>query len=569
MKRKLNFTFNIVLSIFLIFSGSVFSQNYSQDEAAIALRIKKDLTILASDSLQGREAGTQSEIMARDYIVNAYKTIGIGPAFKDGSYLQPFPFKDTPTYGDSNFLIINKKTFILETDFYPLAYSASKRIKGDLVKVGYGIVIPQENYNDYKNLKDIKGKIFVIEASIPAQYFHDTLFGKYNSLQKKIDTAIAKGASGIIFINSDTSVEKPAKSLAMRVYPADVPVVFADKKAFTEIIKTQKCTIDLKVDIVRKMKTAYNIGAYIDNHAKMTIVIGGHYDHLGWGKESSMYVGTPMIHNGADDNGSGTVAVMELARYFKNSAKKNNNYLFLNFSAEEKGLIGSAYFTRSDAFDSTKINYMVNLDMVGRYNPDSLKAGFEIIGTGTSPEWDTLISMTPNNDKLKIRRSKSGLDGSDQMSFYMKNVPVLFFFTGIHSDYHKPTDDVDKINFSKEAEIIEYVERFIERTDTLGKIPFSKTRETANTGMTSMKVTMGIIPDYAWDGTGLRVDGVTEGRPAFKAGLKANDIILKVGDYEVTEIMSYMKALGNFKKGDKALVKIKRGDEILVKEVQF
>jgi hypothetical protein len=569
MKNKIAFTINVAISFFLLLSGNVFSQNTNKNEAAIEQRIKKDLTILASDSLLGREAGTQGEIMARDYIVNNYKSIGIAPAFKDGSYLQPFTFKDTPSYGDSNFLKINKKSYKLESDYYPLAYSASKHIQGELVKVGYGIVVPQENYNDYNNLKDIKGKIFVIETSVPAQYFHDTLFGQYNSLQKKIDTAIAKGASGIIFINSAKTSASPAKFLGMRVFPADVPVIFADEKALKIILKSSKCAADLNVDIVRKTKTAYNIGAFINNNAKTTIIIGGHYDHLGMGKESSMYVGPPMIHNGADDNGSGSVAVMELARYFKNSAKKNNNYLFLNFSAEEKGLIGSAYYTRSDAFDSTKINYMLNLDMVGRYNPDSLKAGLEIIGTGTSPEWDTLISMTPNTDNLKIRRSKSGLDGSDQMSFYMKNIPVIFFFTGIHTDYHKPSDDVDKINFPKEAQIIEYVERFIERTDTIGKIPFSKTKETANTGMTSMKVTLGIIPDYAWEGKGLRIDGVTEGKTAFKAGLKANDVILKVGKYDVTEIMSYMKAMSNFKKGDKTLVTIKRGEETLVKEVQF
>jgi aminopeptidase YwaD len=569
MKRKFVLILNSTISLFLLSTGNVFSQNYSQDKAAIEQRIKKDLTILASDSLLGREAGTQGEIMARDYIVNAYKSMGIAPAFKEGSYLQPFTFKDTPSYGDSNYLEINKKKFKFESDFYPLAYSASTELQGELVKVGYGIIVPKKSYDDYKNLNDIKGKIFVIETSIPSQYASDTLFGKYKSLQRKIDTAIAKGASGIVFINSDTSSLNPPKYLGMRVYPADILVIFCDKDASNTITESSKSTARIKVDIIRKMLTGYNVGAFIDNKAKTTIIIGGHYDHLGMGKENSTYVGPPMIHNGADDNGSGSVAVMETARYFKNSAKKNNNYLFLNFSAEEKGLIGSANFTRSDAFDSTKINYMINLDMVGRYTADSLKSGLEIIGTGTSPEWDTLISTNPNDAKLKIKRTKTGFDGSDQMSFYMKNVPVLFFFTGIHADYHKPSDDVDKINFGKEAEIIEFVERLIERTDSLGKIPFSKTKEVSNTGRATMTVSLGIIPDHAWDGKGLRINGVTEGKPAFKAGLKDNDIILKIGDHEVSEIMSYMKALSYFKKGDKALLMIKRGEEIIMKEVQF
>jgi len=570
MKRNLVLTLNITISLFLLLSGNVFSQNYSQDKAAIEQRVKKDLTILASDSLLGREAGTQGEIMARDYIVSTYKSIGIAPAFKDGSYLQPFTFKDAPSYGDSNYLEINKKKFKFESDFYPLAYSASANIQGDLVKVGYGIIVPQENYDDYKNLNDLKGKIFVIETSIPSQYASDTMFGKYNSLQKKIDTALAKGASGIVFINTSKSSLNPPKFLGMRVYPANIPVIFANEKVSKEIIKSAKCSANIKVDITRKILTGYNVGAFIDNNAKTTIIIGGHYDHLGMGKENSTYVGdVPMIHNGADDNASGSAAVLEVARYFKNSAKKNNNYLFLNFSAEEKGLIGSASYTRSDAFDSTKINYMINLDMVGRYNAESLKSGLEIIGTGTSPDWDTLISTNPNETKLKIKRTKTGFDGSDQMSFYMKNVPVLFFFTGIHADYHKPTDDVDKINFGKEAEIIEFVEKLIERTDSLGKIPFSKTKEASNTGRATMTVSLGIIPDHAWDGKGMRINGVTEGKPAFKAGLKDNDIILKIGDHEVTEIMSYMKALSYFKKGDKALLMIKRGEEIIMKEVQF
>ena len=559
-----------LILLFLIFNycGTVFSQNlfFDQTDSAIFNRIKKDIYILASDSFLGREAGTQGEIMARDYIAEQYKKIGIQPAFNDGSYLQTFTFKDSPKYGDSNYLKINKKVFIPEQDFYPLAYSASSVIKGELVNVGYGIIVPEKNYNDYKNKNDLIGKIFVIEISVPKEYSSDSLFLKYIKLQRKIDTALAKGASGIIFVNSNSTTSNPSKSLGMRVFPATIPVIFAEQKVYKYIMDGPKNTIDLKVDIVRKNFTGYNIAAYIDNKAPTTIVIGGHYDHLGWGEENSIYTSdTPMVHNGADDNASGTCAVIEMARYFMNSAKKKNNYLFINFSAEEKGLVGSSYFMKSGAWDITKINFMINIDMVGRY--DTSKVGLDLIGTGTSPLWDTLISITPHNG-LKIKKTKSGFDGSDQMSFYMKDIPVLFFFTGIHADYHKPSDDADKLNLNREVEIIRFAEKIIEKTDSIGKVPFSKTTDVSNK-RSSFSVTLGVVPDHSFDGKGMRIEGVLDGKPAIKAGLKAGDIVIKIDENEVSEIMSYMKALSFYKKGDKVMVTIKRDNEILIKELQF
>jgi Zn-dependent M28 family amino/carboxypeptidase len=280
-----------------------------------------------------------------------------------------------------------------------------------------------------------------------------------------------------------------------------------------------------------------------------------------------MYHGdTPMIHNGADDNASGTSAVMELARYFKNAGKKKNNYLFINFSGEEEGLLGSSYFTKSNAFDLSKVNYMLNLDMVGRY--DSSKVGLNIIGTGTSSLWDTLIGMT-SHPGLKIEKTRSGVDGSDQLSFYVKEIPILFFFTGIHPDYHKPTDDADKINYAGEAAIIKYAEKIIEKADSMGKIPFTKTTDASSMKRTSLKVTLGVVPDHSFDGKGMRIEAVLDDRPAIKGGLLAGDIVIKIGEHEVTEIMSYMKGLNFYKKGDKVTVTVKRGEQIITKEVQF
>ncbi|MGD0711410.1 MAG: PDZ domain-containing protein, partial [Bacteroidales bacterium] len=197
----------------------------------------------------------------------------------------------------------------------------------------------------------------------------------------------------------------------------------------------------------------------------------------------------------------------------------------------------------------------------------STKIGLDIIGTGTSPLWGTLIAMTPHKD-IKIKKTKSSFDASDQMSFYLKNLPVLFFFTGMHSDYHRPTDHADKINFKDEVKVIKFAERIIEKTDSIGKIPFSKTMDASNK-RPSFSVTLGVVPDHSFDGTGMRIEGVLDGRPAIKAGLQDGDIVIKIGDHEVSEIMSYMKALSFYKKGDKAPVTVKRGSDIVVKEVQF
>ncbi len=569
MKKNIIRFQTLTLLAFFVFVSNLFSQKTypDQSDSSIVHRIKKDIYLLASDSLQGRETGTKYEIIARDYIVSHYKEIGIAPAFKDGSYLQAFTFKGAPVYGDSNFLKINSKIFKLQKDFYPLSYSASGKVKGELVKVGYGIVVPQKNYNDYLN-KDVEGKIAVIETGVPKGTISDSLYAKYLQLDKKIDTALAKGAIGIVFINSDKSFPDPSTYLDSRATPSSVPVIFAAQMAYKLIMDGTKNIASINVDLVKENKTGYNVGAFIDNKAPTTIVFGGHYDHLGWGKENSFYHGDkPMIHPGADDNASGTIAVVELARYFKNSANKKNNYLFLNFSGEEKGLLGSSWFTKSEAYNLSTVDYMFNFDMLGKY--DSTQ-GLIIFGTGTSSLWDTIIATTPRQN-LKIKKVKSGLEGSDQMSFYLKNLPVLFFNTGADlENYHLPSDKAYKLNYPGEVQVIKYIERIAERTDSLGKIPFTKSSDSAGMGgKHSYSVTLGVVPDMTFDGKGMRVEAVKDGKTAFKAGIKAGDIVLKIGDNEVLEMKTYMKALGKYHKGDKAMVTIKRGEETLVKEVVF
>lgn len=565
---KFRFTPYLLSAILCVNCCFAQTVKYDQSENAITLRLKKDIYLLASDSLMGRETGTAGEKMASDYIISQYKTIGIAPYFDGNSYTQSYTFKDSPSLGDSNILKIGKNSYSVKKDFYPLSYSASAKVSGQTVNVGYGIHEPVSGYNDYFNRTELKGKIFIIETSLPEEHKTDTNFIKFTDLQRKVDTAVAYGAAGIVFINSDLHSPPPSEKLTTYIIPFSIPVIFIEEDAVSKFMIRKKPAItEISVDIKRDIKTGYNIAAYIDNKAPTTIIIGGHYDHIGMGKENSRYTGTePQVHNGADDNASGTGAVIELARYFMNSTYKKHNYLFMNFSGEEKGLYGSSNFTKSTYFDTTKVAYMLNLDMVGRY--DTTKVGLDIIGTGTSPLWDTLISLNKPAD-MKIKRSRSGFDGSDQMSFYLKNIPVLFLFTGIHSDYHMPTDDADKINFPGEVKIIKFAEKFIESTDTIVKMPFSKAVKDSSVRIPKFSATLGLVPDHSYEGKGLRVEGTMPDRPAEKAGIKGGDIIIKIGEYDTPEIMSYMKALGHFKKGDKTKVVVKRGDETLTLDVEF
>lgn len=311
--------------------------------------------------------------------------------------------------------------------------------------------------------------------------------------------------------------------------------------------------------------TAQNIAAYLDNGAATTIIIGAHYDHLGLGMEGNSLDANPQnkIHNGADDNASGVAGVLELARYFKdNGVTEKNNFLFLCFSGEELGLYGSKYFTEHPTVDLTTVNYMINLDMVGRLNPDTKH--LSVSGSGTSPVWEPILKNL-SNDQVKIKTDSSGTGPSDHTSFYLKNIPVLHFFTGSHSDYHKPTDDSDKINYEGEAEVLKTIVKVIETLEGEPKLAFLTTKSKSMGGSRAFKVTMGIMPSYTSDKEGLLVDGVSEGKPAQKAGILAGDVITQMGDILVKDIQNYMEALGKFSKGETIPVRlIRKGEELTV-----
>jgi len=308
-----------------------------------------------------------------------------------------------------------------------------------------------------------------------------------------------------------------------------------------------------------------NIIAYLDNQAANTIIIGAHYDHLGRGAFGSLYLDGPLIHNGADDNASGVSSLLSLAKMLKESDLKRNNYLFIAFSGEELGLLGSKFFVKYPTIELSKVNYMLNMDMVGKLNKEK---SLVVNGTGTSAIWKQILPNI-NVNGIKIQEFESGIGASDHTSFYLENLPVLHFFTGSHEDYHKPSDDSEKINFQGILDVTEYIYAVIEQLDKKEKIAFTKSKDDNQRQAATFKVTLGVMPDYSYDGEGMRVDAVLDSRPAQAAGIEKGDVIIQLGDIQVKDIYDYMNGLSQFEKGQSTTVILKRDNKSLKKKVTF
>ncbi len=308
--------------------------------------------------------------------------------------------------------------------------------------------------------------------------------------------------------------------------------------------------------------TGTNIIGYIDNDALKTVVIGAHYDHLGMGGEGSLYADGVAIHNGADDNASGVAVMLQLAEKLKDTLM-GSNYLFIAFSGEEKGLLGSNYFSKNPTIDLEKMNYMINMDMVGRLRDDNT---LSISGTGTAPIWNQVLNAT--NPGFKLVLGESGVGPSDHTSFYLQDIPVLHFFTGQHEDYHKPSDDYDKLNYEGMKMIGDYILNIIAELDDDPKLTFRTTKNESE-DVPRFKVALGVMPDYLFDGKGMRIDGVTEDRPAAAAGLQKGDIVIQLGDSTVVDMMSYMRALSTFEEGNSTKVVVDRNGKKVEAEITF
>jgi len=307
--------------------------------------------------------------------------------------------------------------------------------------------------------------------------------------------------------------------------------------------------------------TGRNVIGFLDNGAKNTVIIGAHFDHLGYGGDGSLYRDSiKAIHNGADDNASGVAVLLNLISKL-NTKNTNNNYLFMAFSGEEMGLLGSNYFVKNPTIDTKAVSYMINMDMVGRLKDSALA----VYGTGTSPIFKQTLKSHNNN--FKLIQKESGVGPSDHTSFYLADIPVLHFFTGQHSDYHKPSDDVETLNYNGMELVSSYIFNIITDLNDNGKLAFRKTK--SEKAQVRFKVGLGVIPDYMFDGKGMRIDGISEDKPAQKAGLQKGDIVIQLGDKKVSDMMSYMKALAVFKKGDKTAVTVTRKGKEITAEIQF
>ncbi len=555
--------YRLYLGLMLILSCLALTAQSKKEKKAkekadriLIANLQQHIGILAADSLEGRRTGTPGELKAAGYLAAQYQKIGLKPAGTYPSFIQAFTIDEGKAIARETYLKAGDATFIVTADYFPFSFSPSQNFKG---MVTWGV---QERSEPW--LSDLKEPI---ESNKNNPHF-DLLQWVHN----KVTEAARQKSVALLLYNSSTTPDSLQFTAKDRGQATAIPVVYLTPEGVKKL-KTQSeiaTTISGKIVLEDKQRQAHNVCAYLDNGAATTIVIGGHLDHLGYGEDgNSRYTGKPEIHNGADDNASGTSAVVELARLLKEKSAtapyNQNNYCFINFSGEELGLYGSKYFTEHPPFDVSKINYMINLDMVGRLNDSS--HALTIGGFGTSPLFAQLITNNTTQYFI-IKIDSSGTGPSDHTSFYRKDIPVLFFFTGLHADYHKPGDDADKINYKGEADIIDYIMELIQKTDVQPRLVFTKTRE-QSMGGGRFKVSIGIMPDYTYSGQGVRADGVIDGRAAQKAGLQTGDVIVQLGEHLVTGLETYMQALNKFNKGESTKVIVRRGDKVLEMPVTF
>ena len=539
---------------FLIFSFQLAgAQKLKKADKLLLAGLETHISYLADDKLEGRRTGTRGEQLAYEYISRQFESAGLLPKGDGESYLQQFRVDDGREISPVSHLIINGNDLKLYEDYFPFSFSPDQSLEAT------ASISLHENSNPW--FYDIKE---LTEANKNNPHFDLTA-----EIKSKATESAKKGANAFLIFNTGTEKDQLKFEPTSKSDLLSIPVLYISKTAKEKYLKDETATLDIKLKIVigEKIRYGHNVIGYIDNKAATTIVLGAHYDHLGFGEDkNSLYTGSiAQIHNGADDNASGTGALIELSRMLKAGNYKNNNYLLIAFSGEELGLYGSKYFTEHPTIDLTKVNYMINMDMIGRLK-DSTR-GLSIGGYGTSPQWGELLAIP---DKyFKISFDSSGTGPSDHTSFYRKDIPVLFFFTGTHADYHKPSDDADKVNYAGELQVVKLIYSLIEKTNKRGKLDFTKTRELPTSSKSSFRVSLGIMPDYTYSGKGVRADGVSDGRVAQKVGIKAGDVLTQLGDYEITDMQNYMQTLNKFSKGDATKVKVMGGAVELVFDIVF
>ncbi len=585
-------------TVLLLVLCSSFAVSFSgEGDAELAAKLQTHVKYLASDELEGRGSGSAGNRKAAEYIAGFFKQNSIPPL--GSSYFQEFNVPTAITLADGNKFGLEitvqqigvpidqakpvKVNWKVGNEYTPLSFSENGTATGKLLFAGYGITAPDLQYDDYAGI-DVKGNFIIVIRGTPDGDDNHGKFSSFSSLRSKMLTAREKGAAGIIFIspagdgadslmeltmgtadkNSGLIALHAKRMAASKLFPRDRALVAAD----AQILKTKKpnsfeiqnLKLTVTVQLTRVESPTSNVIAVVRGTnpalANEYIVAGAHYDHLGWGEEGTLYAGKEKkIHYGADDNASGTSGIMELAAIIAHNPVERP-VVFMLFSGEEHGLLGSAHYIKNPLIPLENTVCMFNMDMIGRLKDNKIN----VQGVGTSSRWQNLIDSLGKVYSFTISTAADGFGPSDHSSFYSKDRPVLFIFTGLHSDYHRPTDTWDKINYEGEASVVRFAESALRTiAHTAEKPDFIKVKSTSTQTTGGFKVSIGIIPDYSDNPKGLKITGVREGSPAEKGGMQADDIIVKFGSTTIKNIYDYTAVLGQSKAGEKLKVVVLRG----------
>lgn len=577
----------LVIILILFLSINLFADEVSE--------LKSNLEYLASPELKGRKPGTEGIEKAAQYIQSKFENLGLEKV--NGSYYQPFEVKtgrelDATGKNDIQFTvtiprpgkpITTSKSWAVNTDYLPYSFSSNGEIEAELIFCGYGISANELNYDDYEGV-NVEGKIVVLLSDSPDGVSKTGEFAKYSNLRYKKTNAKNHKAAAIIFVNiqgdSANVFEKledvdrvssdagiiciQANRVQMdkffpnsdKLYPCEEAINKSRKpKSFQ--LKNSVCKIN--VSIKDKLTSTKNVMGLLKGETDKYIIIGAHYDHLGEGhSSSSRYKGNETkIHYGADDNASGTSAILQLAKRFSEN-KIKDNIIFVAFSSEEMGLLGSKEFALNLPVAKSKIKFYVNYDMVGRLDGKDM----QVFGVGTSPKIESVVDEIASQQAVNVKKVATGNGPSDHQSFNLIRIPVLFFFSGIHSEYHTPDDTPDKIDYTGLVKILDYSEAVIRKLAIESELPYSEVKESEkkeHISRTSSKVVMGVIPSYSDTEHGFVLDGVRPGSPAEIGGLKAGDIIIKVDAVDIKDIYDFMYSYWEKNPGDIVKVSVLRG----------
>jgi len=523
---------------------------------------------LADDRLEGREVGTNGAHCAGDYIAAQFSALELEPAGSQGSYFQTFSIRKGAELGPQNRLVISGRTYGVGTDWVPAGYSASANINREIVYGGHLLDNPEDPGDEFASL-DISGKIVVVEWGDPDAPHGISVRGDPHY---KATVAAGRDASGIIVLAPE-GMGRPSLEDETRA-TLSIPVGIVNG-AIAETVREALIgggNAQLHTDVQATTADARNVVALLpgSNPERMreTVVIGAHYDHLGHGGEGSLAPESTEVHNGADDNASGTAAVIEAARSLAAGPPLERSVLFIAFTGEEKGLWGSAHFVREPTVELERAVAMLNLDMVGRVVDDQLT----ILGFGTAAEWDEIVDMAAGemSDPLSIAKSPDGFGPSDHSSFYGEGIPVLHFLSNLHEDYHRPSDDFDKINYEGLERVIELTVDILIKlagngSDLVALTPLEQDRPPppgqASSSTSGYGPYLGSIPDMTPRDFGLRLTGVREGSPADEAGLRGGDVVVEFDGNEITDIYAYTYALQARSPGDEVSIVVERDGE--------